>query len=164
MGGSEGAFMEPRDTSIPQLAQLQSALEDLDAAVTFSKQQSYVDSSRIVLVGFNRGGLLSVAYAGLHDGAVAGVVNVSGNWQVYRSWWQQMLAWGDFTASQFAEAGKNAKVSMLWLCALREPRAREYARKTYESFTGAGGKGTLVDGSDADSDERALAAYVRGLK
>jgi hypothetical protein len=62
MGGSGGTFMEPRDESIPQLKQFQSALDDLDAAVTFAKQQDYVDSSRIVLVGFNRGGLLSVAY------------------------------------------------------------------------------------------------------
>jgi Serine aminopeptidase, S33 len=164
MGGSGGIFAEPRDESIPQLKQLQSALDDLDAAVRFVKQQDYVDPSRILLIGLNRGGLLSVAYAGLHDGSVAGVINTAGNWRVYRSWWQRLFSWGDFTTDQLAAAGRNSKVPMLWLYAEKDPTGFEYARKSYQGFVQAGGNGTFVGVSDADREERALFDYVLKLR
>lgn len=175
MGGSDGPLMEPRDELIPQQAQLQSALADLDAAVTFMKQQEYVDPSRVVVMGINRGGLLSVAYAGLHDGAVAGVVNTLGHWKVSRKWWQQMLTWGDFTAAQLAAAGNKTKVPMLWVYGAAEPAAREYARANYKAFTYQGGRATFVDVSDdrkqdlpnepvAEKIDRAIAEYIQGLR
>jgi dienelactone hydrolase len=175
MGGSEGALMEPRDESISQQAQLQSALDDLDAAVTFMKQQEYVDPSRVVVMGIYRGGLLSVVYAGLHDGAVAGVVNTWGHWRVDRSWWRQKLTWSDFTAAQLAAAGKKTKVPMLWVYGANEPAALEYARANYKAFTYQGGRGTFVDVSDvgksgspnellAERVDQAIAEYVQGLR
>jgi len=175
VGGSEGPFMEPRDISVPQRTQLQSALDDLDAAVTFMKQQEYVDSSRIVVMGINRGGLLSVAYAGLHDGSVAGVVNTSGVWKVHLSWWQRLFSWEDFTAVELANAGKKTKVPMLWIYGGTDPDALEYARMNFKGFTYQGGRGTFVDvPSDEKSkssgepravkEERALVDYIQGLK
>jgi dienelactone hydrolase len=174
-GGSEGPFMEPRDLSVPQRTQLQSALDDLDAAVTFMKQQEYVDPSRIVVMGVNRGGLLSVAYAGLHDGAVAGVVNTSGIWKVRSTWWERLFSWEDFTAAEFANAGKKTKVPMLWIYGGTDPAAVEYARKNFKGFTYQGGRGTFVDVlSDGKSDpsseplaakeERAIVEYIQSLK
>jgi len=175
MGGSGGTFMEPRDESISQQAQLRSALDDLNAAVTFMKQQQYVDPSRIVVMGINRGGLLSVAYAGLYDGSVAGVVNIWGHWRVSRSWWQQMFTWGDFTAAQLAAAGNKTNVPMLWVYGGTEPAALEYARANYKSFTYRGGRGTFVDVSNdlksgssndplAEKFDQAIAEYIQGLR
>lgn len=161
-GGSGGSFVEPREESIPQRIQLQSALDDLDAAVTFMKRQEYVDPSRIVVMGINRGGLLSVAYAGLHDGAVAGVINTLGHWRVHRNWWQRLFTWEDFTATQFANAGKNTKIPMLWIYGGSDPSGLEYARNNYRGFTYQGGRGTFVDmTADGKSDPSAASAFAK---
>jgi dienelactone hydrolase len=175
MGGSDGKFMEPRNASIPQATQLQSALEDLDAAVTYMKRQEYVDPSRIVVMGINRGGLLSVAYAGLHDGSVAGVVNNFGHWAVHRSWWQKLTSFGDFTATELANAGKRTKVPMLWIYGGTDPAAMEYARENFRAFTFQGGRGTFVDVlTDAkagtpsevliERQEKAIVDYIKSLR
>jgi dienelactone hydrolase len=174
MGGSDGPFLEPRDLSIPERTQLQSALDDLDAAVTFAKQQEYVDPSRIVVVGNHRGGLLSVVYAGLHDGALAGVVNTAGAWTVNRNWWQRLFYRQDFTATEFADAGKRARVPMLWIYGGTDAAALKAAHSNFEEFTRQGGKGTFVDvvandksGPSTESaavrNENALVDYIRKL-
>jgi dienelactone hydrolase len=167
MGGSGGSFLEPADASIPQGRQLQSALEDLDAAISFMKQQEYVDPSRIVLVGFRRGGLLSVVYAGLHDGSVAGVVNTSGNWRVRRNWWEKLFTWEDFTAKQFSDAGKT-KLPMLWTYSAYDPSFLEYARSNFRGFTHRGGRGTFVeipaDKSGAEREESAISEYIENIR
>jgi pimeloyl-ACP methyl ester carboxylesterase len=174
MGGSGGAFMEPRDDSIAQEAQLQSALDDLDAAISFMKRKQYVDPSRIVLMGVERGGLLSVAYAGLHDGAVAGVINKNGHWAVHRSWWRKWLAWQDFTATQLVNAGKATKLSMLWIYGGKDS-AVDYARNNFRGFQYQGGRGTFIDllvdhtsvppyVAAAEIEEKALERYIQELK
>lgn len=175
MGGSDGAFMEPGDETISQRVQLQSALEDLHAAVTFVKQQDYVDASRIFVMGVYRGGLLSVAYAGLHDGAIAGVVNTWGSWRVSRNWWRKWFTWDDFTATQLANAGKKTKVPMLWIYGGADPSGIEYARGNFRAFTYQGGRGDFVDVSDdgksgALSDrlvekvDKAIVGYFQNLR
>ncbi len=174
MGGSDGPFMEPRDLSVPEQAQLQSALDDLDGAVNFVKQQEYVDPSRVIVVGNRRGGLLSVVYAGLHDGAVAGVVNTGGGWKVYRNWWQRLFAWRDFTAVELANAGKRAKVPMLWIYGDRDPAALESAHKNFRDFIRQGGRGTFVEVSTNNKsspssepgpvkEQNAIVDYILGL-
>jgi dienelactone hydrolase len=176
MGGSDGPFMEPRDLSVPLQTQLQSALDDLDAAVTFATQQEYVDPSRVVIIGNRRGGLLSVVYAGLHDGAVAGVVNTAGAWKVHRTWWQRLFSWQDFTAVEFADAGKHAKIPMLWVYGGSDAAALESARNSFGEFTRQGGRGTFVDivaqkdktGPSSEpaaaKAERALVDYIHNLE
>lgn len=174
MGGSGGIFMEPRDETVSQSGQLQSALDDLDSAVTFMRRRDDVNASRIVLMGVFRGGLLSVAYAGLHDGAVAGVINQGGIWSVRRSWWRQKLTWQDFTATQMVNAGKRTKLPMLWIYGSKGASVVEYARNNYRGFTYQGGRGTFVDvlaqhkpGSPEnltmETEENAIDRYIRGL-
>jgi pimeloyl-ACP methyl ester carboxylesterase len=174
MGGSGGSFMEPRDASIPPEVQLQSALDDLDAAITFMKHQEYVDSAHIVLMGIDRGGLLSVAYAGLHDGGVAGVVNTNGSWKVRRSWWSRLLNRKDFTETQLTDAGRRTKLTMLWIYAAKESSVLEYDRSNYRAFTAQGGHGTFVElppdeksasfgYSAVEKEDRAISLYIQSL-
>ena len=174
MGGSGGSFMEPRDASIPLEIQLQSALDDLDAAITFMRKQEYVDSAHIVLMGIDRGGLLSVAYAGLHDGGVAGVVNTNGNWNVRGSWWSGLLSRKDFTGTQLTDAGRKTKLTMLWIYSARDSSVLEYDRNNYRGFTAQGGHGTFVELSPEEKSEsfgysavekedRAISLYIQSL-
>ena len=57
------------------------ALGDIDAAISVLRRRPDVAPSAPILVGGqSRGGVLSVAYAGLHPEHVAGVINFVGGW------------------------------------------------------------------------------------
>ncbi len=56
------------------------ALTDIEAAVEVLRQRPEVAPQPIVMVGISRGGILSVAYAGMHPREVMGVINFVGGW------------------------------------------------------------------------------------
>jgi len=60
-GNSGGAREEEGEA--PPRTQIDAGLEDIDAVVEAMKAESFVDPDRIVLAGFERGGLLSLDYA-----------------------------------------------------------------------------------------------------
>ncbi|MBS0528240.1 MAG: alpha/beta hydrolase, partial [Proteobacteria bacterium] len=56
------------------------ALSDIDAAIGVLRRRQDVAHKPILIGGVSRGGVLSIAYAGLHPGQVAGVINFVGGW------------------------------------------------------------------------------------
>jgi dienelactone hydrolase len=56
------------------------ALTDIDAAVEVLRQRPDVARQPILMAGISRGGILSIAYAGMHPHEVAGVINFVGGW------------------------------------------------------------------------------------
>lgn len=56
------------------------ALGDIEAAITALRGRADVADGPVLLSGQSRGGVLSVAYAGLHPEDVSGVVNFVGGW------------------------------------------------------------------------------------
>ena len=54
------------------------ALQDIEAAMDAILAMPFVDRERVVIGGQSRGGILSVAYAGLHPEQVKGVINFVG--------------------------------------------------------------------------------------
>ncbi|HEY4248666.1 MAG TPA: alpha/beta fold hydrolase [Lacunisphaera sp.] len=137
-GKSEGANIE--ESTAPQGIQLDSAVEDLDAVVEYLKAQPHVDPTRIVLAGQSRGGFLSVVYAGRNPDKVTGVLNFAGGW------WGEHMPGADFNPIQFRQAGRTAKVPMLWLYAGHDSfYSLEYTEKNFQEFRAAGGKGRLLE-------------------
>ena len=55
-------------------------MEDLDAVMAHLRAQPDVDTGRLLIGGVSRGGILSVAYAGLRPGQFQGVLNFVGGW------------------------------------------------------------------------------------
>ena len=110
-GATQAPMMEETPGHYPQEVQLESAEEDLDATVDFSRRQPFVDPDHIIHARQTRGGMLAVAYAGRYPAKVAGVINFSGGW-----WGEQMPA-ADFNLTLFSQAGRTARVPMLWLYA-----------------------------------------------
>jgi dienelactone hydrolase len=140
-GGSDGQVLEEigRAGTPDEDTQLESALEDLHAAVTQMRGQPFVDVRRVVLVGHSRGGLLSVAYAGRHADAVAGVLNFAGGW------WSEAWDRGGFNRRQAALAGTTARAPMLWLYGERDSYyGVAFVRRSFAAFQNAGGRGDLV--------------------
>jgi dienelactone hydrolase len=56
------------------------ALRDIDAAITALRRRPDVAPTPVLVGGVSRGGVLSIAYAGLHPEQVAGVINFVGGW------------------------------------------------------------------------------------
>jgi hypothetical protein len=56
-------------------------LSDIDAAITaLRRRQDIIAPTPVLIGGVSRGGVLSIAYAGLHPEQVAGVINFVGGW------------------------------------------------------------------------------------
>ncbi len=148
-GQSEGPYLE-EDNSIPTAVGLDSAIEDLDAVVAYERAQS--DVSSIVLAGVSRGGFLSVAYAGRYPTNVSGVINFSGGW-----FGEGVLFTGDFNLKIFQQAGRNAKVPMLWLYADHDSfYSLPFVENEFAKFREAGGSGELFEVRDLSGDGHML--------
>ncbi len=63
------------------MAGIERAMADIDAALAYAKTRENLDTSRLVIGGISRGGLLSVAYTARRpELRVLAVVNFSGGW------------------------------------------------------------------------------------
>jgi len=139
-GRSGGPLLESGDfQSPPPRIQIDSGVEDIDAAVDYFISQSFVDPSRIVLAGEEHGGLLSIVYAARHPGKVSAVLNFSGGW------WPETYHGGAINTGEFADAGGTARTPTLWLYADGDaftPLA--HVEEEVAAFRAAGGRARLV--------------------
>lgn len=62
------------------LAGAERALDDIGAAMAALRQRPDIAPSRVLIGGQSRGGILSVAYAGMHPDQISGVINFVGGW------------------------------------------------------------------------------------
>lgn len=151
-GTSGGTVIE--ESAVPQEIQLDSAVEDLDAVVEYMKTKPYVDPTRIVLAGQSRGGFLAVVYAGRYPEKVAGVLNFSGGW------WGEHIPTAGFNLTQFRQAGRTARVPMLWLYAGHDSYySLAYTEKNFAEFRTAGGKGRLFEVPDIQGEGHFLLSW-----
>jgi dienelactone hydrolase len=116
------------------------ALEDVGAALAALKQLPDVASSRVLIGGQSRGGVLSVAYAGMHPEQIHGVINFVGGW----------LGTGCAAASPLNgtlfERGAHFGSPMLWLYGEHDPIYEiQHSRSNFDLFESAGGRGTFLE-------------------
>jgi len=138
-GDSGGPLLEGESFKGPPQLEIDSGIEDIDTVVEYMKAQPYVDPTRIVVAGQQRGGLLAAVYAARHPENVSGVINFSGGW------WPETIHGGSINTEMFALAGRGAKVPMLWLYAEGDPYYSEtHIERNYAAFRAAGGRGRLV--------------------
>jgi dienelactone hydrolase len=116
------------------------ALSDVDAAITTLRRRPDVEPTPILIGGESRGGVLAVAYAGLHPAQISGVINFVGGW----------LGTGCSTASvvnqSLFERGAHYGRPTIWLYGrgdLFYPIA--HSRENFAAFEKAGGQGTFFE-------------------
>jgi dienelactone hydrolase len=146
-GNSEGVYDEGFDqertlgyTCDPprSLAGAERALADIAAAMDAIRAFPFVDPQRLVIGGQSRGGILSVAYAGLYPDHACGVINFVGGW----------LGVGCPTASQINQTlfrrGVPYGRETLWLYGDGDPfYPLSHSQANFAAFLAAGGKGSL---------------------
>ena len=146
-GKSEGLFDEGFEADRSQgyacdstlaLPGADRALADIEAAVEMLRQRPDVAPQPIVMVGASRGGILSIAYAGMHPQEVAGVINFVGGWTGER-------CQSSNNQTLFGR-GANFPRETLWLYGDNDPfYSLAYTRARFAEFQAAGGKGAFFD-------------------
>jgi dienelactone hydrolase len=134
-GASEGSYDEPYHCNHGSHSSgLENAIEDTDAAIAYARTLPYLDTTRIILAGASRGGILSVIYAARRPDGVVAVVNFVG------AWTSEPCSRG-FHESVLEEAGKAARVPSFWLYAENDSLLSVEDAKRYASvYQRAGGK------------------------
>jgi dienelactone hydrolase len=121
------------------IAGFERAVEDVDAVVRHLRERSDVDQSRLVIAGVSRGGILSIAYAGMRPAIFRGAVNFNGGWL------GRGCANHEIVNPAIFERGAAAGISTLWLHGTHDQYYRiEHCRGNFERFRSAGGQGKFI--------------------
>lgn len=140
-GQSEGDYEEPYWCSDAEVDRgIKNAIQDIDAVFAYVKELPYIDTSRIVLSGVSRGGILSVIYAAERPGSVRAVINFVGGW-MGEGCTKYMY---DPNLMYFKRSGARTTTPMIFLYADNDSYYSKEAIKTYwKAFEKAGGKGAF---------------------
>src|SRR5262249_45369910 len=112
------------------------ALTDIEAAVEVLRQRADIAQQPIIMVGISRGGILSVAYAGMHPQEVAGVINFAGGWTGERCQYPNN--------DTLFRRGANFAGETLVLYGDNDPfYSLAHTQARFAQFRAAGGKGTF---------------------
>jgi pimeloyl-ACP methyl ester carboxylesterase len=116
------------------------ALDDIGAAMDALRQRPDVAPSRVLIGGQSRGGILSIAYAGMHPDQIFGVINFVGGW----------MGTGCATASRLNgtlfERGARFDRPTLWLYGDQDAFYDiQHSRNNFMLFQSAGGQGTFLE-------------------
>jgi pimeloyl-ACP methyl ester carboxylesterase len=115
------------------------ALDDIGAAMAALRRGAKFAPWRVLIGGESRGGILSVAYAGMHPDQIFGVINFVGGW----------VGTGCDTASHLNgtlfERGARFDRPTLWRYGDQDPFYDiQHSRNNFNSFRSAGGQGTFL--------------------
>ena len=118
------------------LAGAERALDDLDAATDWLRMRADVDTTRMLVAGTSRGGILSIAYLARRPDVYRGAINFVGGWLGEGC--------GEFAAvnrSLFVD-GAAFPGRSLWIYAENDSfYSLGHSRSNFDAFTQAGGVG-----------------------
>jgi len=146
-GGSEGVYGEglAADGSgyscQPDIAiaGFERAIADIDAVMAHLKTRNDVDFRRVAIGGASRGGILSIAYAGMRPGSFVGAVNFNGGWL------GKACATHEIVNPALFKRGAAGGNPTLWLHGSYDQYYRiAHCHRNFDGFEAAGGKGTFV--------------------
>lgn len=116
------------------------AVEDMDAVIAHVHTRDDVDHTRVAIGGVSRGGILSIAYAGMRPGNFCGAISFNGGW----------LGSGCPTSYEeinprIFRMGGGADIPTFWLHGTKDQYYRiSHCRSNFDSYVSAGGQGTFV--------------------
>jgi dienelactone hydrolase len=116
------------------------ALADIDAAIAALRRRPDVAPTPVLLGGQSRGGVLAVAYAGLHPAQIFGVINFVGGWLG-----EACSSAGAVNQALF-ERGAHYGRPTIWLYGQGDRfYSVAHSRSNFAAFEKAGGQGTFFE-------------------
>ncbi|MCL4744437.1 MAG: alpha/beta hydrolase [Burkholderiaceae bacterium] len=143
-GGSDGLYDEGFEPDRSRyscvtdlsLAGVSRAIEDLDAVMEHVRARSDVVTTRMLIGGQSRGGILAIAYAGERPDMFLGVINFVGGWMGDR------CSNAATINSTTFRRGAAFKRPTLWLYGDQDPfYSLSHSKANFEAFLSAGGRG-----------------------
>ena len=144
-GGSGGRFVEHvRDWSRPALVRVgQIPAEDIREAVRLMGQKSYVDASKVIVIGISGGGYATIALAANPPPGLVAAINFAGGEGTDDPALTDRVH--EMLAKAAATFGKTARVPMLWIYAENDHIATQaMAKQMFAAFTEAGGHAEFI--------------------
>jgi pimeloyl-ACP methyl ester carboxylesterase len=143
-GGRYGEGLDPDGSGYscdPEIAiaGFDRAVEDMDAVVGHLRDRSDVRRNKLVIGGVSRGGILSIAYAGMRPNTFVGSINFNGGWL------GRACPSHEFVNPTLFERGAAGNIPTLWLHGSYDQYYRiGHCRMNFERFRSAGGQGKFV--------------------
>lgn len=135
---SEGYTCDP----VRSLAGADRALEDIEAAVEALRKHPDVATGPVLVGGNSRGGILSIAYAGLHPDETAGAINFVGGWM------GDACEKADQINQTLFVKGSQFPHQSLWFYGEDDLfYTMDHSRKNFETFQASGGRGKFLEKS-----------------
>lgn len=116
------------------------ALEDLDVITDWLRDRADVDTTRMLVGGTSRGGILSVAHVARRPDVYLGAINFVGGWV--------SEGCGDYRSINRALFVDGAAFPgpSLWLYGMNDSfYSLSYSRTNFDAFSMAGGLGTMIE-------------------
>jgi dienelactone hydrolase len=130
------------------------ALSDIDAAIAALRRRQDVTPTPVLIGGVSRGGVLSIAYAGLHPELVVGVINFVGGWLGERS-----PTAGAVNHQLFARGASYGRPT-IWLYGQHDSfYSIAHSRDNFAAFEKAGGQGKFFEFDMPVNQGHSLAGY-----
>jgi dienelactone hydrolase len=132
------------------------------SALDYMTKQPYVDRSRIVIFGQSHGGLTTMAFSTEPYEGVRGILNFAGGLRLTGA---QCFDWENVLVAAFRDFGRSARYPTVWFYGDNDSYFEiALAKRMYEAFVSAGGKGQLVAYGPFKSDSHRLFGDRDGLK
>jgi dienelactone hydrolase len=116
------------------------ALNDIDAAIAVLGRRRDVAPGPVLIGGHSRGGVLSVAYAGMHPEQTLGVINFVGGWL------SDGCPAAEFVNQSLFERGARYGQPTIWLYGQGDHfYSIAHSRENFVAFEKAGGHGKFLE-------------------
>lgn len=121
------------------LADADRALSDIEAAVAALRRRPDVAPGPALIGGHSRGGVLALAYAGMHPEQTRGVVNFVGGWSS-----EACVKSGSINQALFARGARYDRPT-IWLYGQGDGfYSLDHSRKNFSAFENDGGQGKFL--------------------
>ena len=138
-GKSDGLY-EERGCNTDALGSADRALNDIGAAIAVLRRRQDVAAGPVLIGGHSRGGVLSVAYAGMHPEQTLGVINFVGGWL------GEECPAAEFVHQTLFVRGARYGRPTIWLYGQADQfYSITHSKKNFAAFEKAGGHGKFFE-------------------
>jgi dienelactone hydrolase len=142
-GKSDGLYEEERNSfgdTDKALGGADRALTDVNAAIAILRRRQDVGPGPVLIGGQSRGGVLSIAYAGMHPEQTLGVINFVGGW------FGEKFPGAELVNQTLFERGARYDQPTIWLYGQGDIYySIDHSRKSFAAFEKAGGQGKFIE-------------------